>query len=168
MPTALMETPTQFDLRLASRMSRLGTETAFEVLNRAKNLEKQGRQIIHLEIGEPDFATPDNIVNAAVDALHKGWTHYGPSAGLPELREAIAAYIGSTRGTDVDPALVVVTPGGTRIHSLTVASGSRKAPCGSICTVISPRSTPFAWTETMSSCNRAGGGRIAALAGVAV
>lgn len=70
MPSAVMEPTTQFDLRLASRMSRLGTETAFEVLNRARALEKQGREIIHLEIGEPDFATPANIVEAAVDALH--------------------------------------------------------------------------------------------------
>ena len=77
MPTAIMET-TQLELRLASRMSRLGTETAFEVLNRARALEKQGKEIVHLEIGEPDFDTPANVIEAAVDALHKGWTHYGP------------------------------------------------------------------------------------------
>ena len=77
-------------LNLAKRMSRLGTETAFEVLVRARALEKQGKHIVHLEIGEPDFDTPKNIVEAAVDALHLGYTHYGPSAGLPELREAIA------------------------------------------------------------------------------
>ena len=85
-----MAQPLQYELRLARRMSRLGTETAFEVLNKAKALERQGKSIIHLEIGEPDFDTPSNIVEAAVDALHKGWTHYGPSAGLPELREAVA------------------------------------------------------------------------------
>ena len=115
MPTAVMETPTQFDLRLASRMSRLGTETAFEVLNRAKALEKQGRQIIHLEIGEPDFATPANIVGAAVDALHQGWTHYGPSAGLPDLRKEIADYVSRTRNVPVASEEVVVVPGGKPI-----------------------------------------------------
>ncbi len=120
MPTALMETPTQFDLRLASRMSRLGTETAFEVLNRAKALEKQGRQIIHLEIGEPDFATPPNIVSAAVDALHKGWTHYGPSAGLPDLRKEIADYVSRTRNVPVASEEVVVVPGGKPIIFFTM------------------------------------------------
>src|SRR5512146_447905 len=70
-------------LRLARRMSRLGTETAFEVLVKARALEREGKHIVHMEIGEPDFATPSNIVDAAVEALHKGWTHYGPSAGLP-------------------------------------------------------------------------------------
>jgi aspartate/methionine/tyrosine aminotransferase len=115
-----METPTQFDLRLASRMSRLGTETAFEVLNRAKALEKQGRQIIHLEIGEPDFATPDNIVNAGVEALHKGWTHYGPSAGLPDLRKEIADYVSRTRNVPVNSEEVVVVPGGKPIIFFTM------------------------------------------------
>ncbi|MBV9180166.1 MAG: pyridoxal phosphate-dependent aminotransferase, partial [Acidobacteria bacterium] len=80
----------QFELRLAERMARLGTETAFEVLSRARTLEREGRDIIHLEIGEPDFDTPVHIINAAIDALHSGWTHYGPSAGLTELRQAIA------------------------------------------------------------------------------
>src|SRR5437879_11909601 len=88
-PTTL-EPITQYELRMATRMSRLGTETAFEVLNKARALERQGKQIVHLEIGEPDFDTPSNIVEAAVDALHKGWTHYGPSAGLPDLRQTIA------------------------------------------------------------------------------
>src|SRR5512142_1419174 len=94
-PTALMSKT--HDLRLASRMSRLGTETAFEVLVRAKGLERQGRDIVHLEIGEPDFDTPSNIIEAATDALHKGWTHYGPSAGLLYLRETIAQYVSDTR-----------------------------------------------------------------------
>ena len=107
-----METKTKFELRLAGRMSRLGTETAFEVLNRARVLEKQGREIIHLEIGEPDFATPSNVVEAAVDALYMGWTHYGPSAGLPDLRKEIAEYIGRTRNVPVSPDEVVVVPGG--------------------------------------------------------
>src|ERR1700751_199800 len=92
---------TQHQLRLASRMSRLGTETALEVLSKARALERQGKDIVHLEIGEPDFDTPANVVEAAVDALHKGWTHYGPSAGLPELRQEIAAYISRTRGVPV-------------------------------------------------------------------
>ena len=122
MPSAVMEPTTQFDLRLASRMSRLGTETAFEVLNRARALEKQGKQIIHLEIGEPDFATPANIVEAAVDALHMGWTHYGPSAGLPDLRKEIADYISRTRKVPVASDEVVVVPGGKPIIFFTVLS----------------------------------------------
>jgi aspartate/methionine/tyrosine aminotransferase len=117
-----MEPTTQFDLRLASRMSRLGTETAFEVLNRARALEKQGKQIIHLEIGEPDFATPPNIVEAAVDALHMGWTHYGPSAGLPDLRKEIADYISRTRQVPVTSDEVVVVPGGKPIIFFTMLS----------------------------------------------
>src|SRR5712671_6684854 len=91
----------QRELRLAGRMSRLGTEGAFEVLERARALERQGKNIIHLEIGEPDFDTSPNIVEAAVEALHGGWTHYGPTAGYPELRETIAEYVGRTRGVKV-------------------------------------------------------------------
>jgi aspartate aminotransferase len=105
----------QFELRLAERMARLGTETAFEVLNRARALERQGKEIIHLEIGEPDFDTPRNVVDAAVEALHAGWTHYGPSAGLPELREAIAQQVSQSRGVRVRPEEVVVVPGGKPI-----------------------------------------------------
>ena len=78
-------------MRLASRMERLGTETAFEVLAKAKALEAQGRSIIHLEIGEPDFPTPEHIVEAGCQALRDGYTHYTPAPGIPELREAIAA-----------------------------------------------------------------------------
>jgi aspartate/methionine/tyrosine aminotransferase len=115
-----MQPPTTYDLRLASRMSRLGTETAFEVLNRARALEKQGREIIHLEIGEPDFATPANIVDAAVDALHGGWTHYGPSAGLPDLRKEIASYVSHTRNVTVSSDEVVVVPGGKPIIFFTI------------------------------------------------
>jgi aspartate aminotransferase len=110
-----MENATQFELRLADRMSRLGTETAFEVLSRARALEAQGKEIVHLEIGEPDFDTPANIVDAGVDALRKGWTHYGPSAGLPELRETIARYVSETRGVPVSSDEVVVVPGGKPI-----------------------------------------------------
>ena len=105
----------QIELRLAERMSRLGTEGAFQVLSRARELERQGRNIIHLEIGEPDFATPPNIVTAAVNALNSGWTHYGPSAGYPELRETIAAEVSRTRGVQVSPDEVVVVPGGKPI-----------------------------------------------------
>jgi len=110
-----METTTQFQLHLASRMSRLGTETAFEVLNKAKALERQGKEIVHLEIGEPDFNTPSNVVEAGIDALRKGWTHYGPSAGLPELRQTIAEYVSRTRKVPVTSDEVVVVPGGKPI-----------------------------------------------------
>ncbi len=99
-------------MKLASRMARLGTETAFEVLARARALEAQGRHIVHLEIGEPDFDTPANIVRAGQEALAKGFTHYGPSAGLPALREAIAADYSRRRGVTVHPDQVVVFPGG--------------------------------------------------------
>ncbi len=102
-------------LRLARRMSRLGTETAFEVLVKARALERQGKHVVHLEIGEPDFATPSNIVEAAVEALHKGWTHYGPSAGLPDLRQAIADEVSRSRGVPVAADEVVVVPGGKPI-----------------------------------------------------
>jgi aspartate aminotransferase len=110
----------QHELQLARRMSRLGTETAFEVLNKARALERQGKNIIHLEIGEPDFDTPGNVTEAAVDALHKGWTHYGPSAGLPELRQTIADYVGRTRSVKVGPEEVVVVPGGKPIIFFTM------------------------------------------------
>jgi aspartate/methionine/tyrosine aminotransferase len=102
-------------MKLAERMSKLGTETAFVVLAKAKQLEAQGRDIVHLEIGEPDFDTPKNIVDSAVKALNEGWTHYGPSAGLPELRKTIAEEISETRGVKIDPSQVVVTPGGKPI-----------------------------------------------------
>src|SRR5258707_14009987 len=110
-----MEKATQYELQLARRMSRLGTETAFEVLNKARALERQGKSIIHLEIGEPDFETPANVVEAAVSALHHGWTHYGPSAGYPDLREAIAAEVSQSRGVKVSRDEVVVVPGGKPI-----------------------------------------------------
>jgi len=92
-------------------MEILGTETAFEVLAKAKALEKQGKDVVHLEIGEPDFDTPKNIKEAAVKALYAGYTHYVPSAGIPEFKEAIAEYISKTRKIKVDPDEVVVTPG---------------------------------------------------------
>src|SRR6476646_6691946 len=99
-------------MKLASRMQRIGVETAFEVLVRARALEAQGRSIIHLEIGEPDFDTPGHIVAAGQQALEDGMTHYGPGAGLPELRQAVAAYLVRWRGLDIDPQRVVITPGG--------------------------------------------------------
>ncbi len=110
-----MEKATLYQLRLAERMSRLGTETAFEVLNKARALERQGKKIIHLEIGEPDFDTPANVVESGISALRQGWTHYGPSAGLPELREAIAEEVGRSRGVQVSTDEVVVVPGGKPI-----------------------------------------------------
>jgi len=102
-------------VRFAERMSRLGTETAFEVLVRARNLEAQGREIVHLEIGEPDFPTPRNVIEAAQQALDKGWTHYGPPQGYPDLRQVIAAHIAESRGIAVRPEQVVVVPGGKPI-----------------------------------------------------
>src|SRR6202162_50151 len=117
-----MAQTTQYELQLAQRMSRLGTETAFEVLNKARALERQGKSIIHLEIGEPDFDTPANVTEAAVDALHKGWTHYGPAAGLPELRQTIADYVSRTRSVKVEPDEVVVVPGGKPIIFFTILS----------------------------------------------
>lgn len=99
----------------ADRMKTLGTETAFEVLAKARALEKQGKDVVHLEIGEPDFDTPKNIKDAATKALSAGYTHYTPSAGIPELRQAIADYISKTRKLEVKPEEVVVTPGGKPI-----------------------------------------------------
>lgn len=96
---------------IAERIGRLGLESAFDVLSRARALEARGKSVIHLEIGEPDFETPKNIVEAGKRALDEGYTHYGPTQGLPEFREAIAAYIGSTRGIAVNPDNVCVTPG---------------------------------------------------------
>jgi aspartate/methionine/tyrosine aminotransferase len=96
---------------LAQSLDRLGTETAFETLARAKALEAQGRRVIHLEIGEPDFPTPAHIVEAGAQALRDGHTHYCPAPGLPALREACAAHLSRHRGLTIDPARVVVAPG---------------------------------------------------------
>lgn len=98
-------------MRLAGRMQRLGTETAFEVLAKAKALEAQGRDIVHLEIGEPDFATPAPIIEAATRAIADGYTHYTPAAGLPSVRETVAEYVSRTRGIDAHADEVVITPG---------------------------------------------------------
>jgi aspartate aminotransferase len=102
-------------MKLAARMGRLGTETAFEVLAKARALEAKGKEVIHLEIGEPDFDTPKNIVDAGVAALKGGYTHYGPSAGLPDLKAAIAKDVSDSRGIAYKPDQVVVTPGGKPI-----------------------------------------------------
>jgi aspartate/methionine/tyrosine aminotransferase len=117
-----MEKAVQYELLLARRMSRLGTETAFEVLNKARALERQGRSIVHLEIGEPDFDTPSNVIEAGVNALRGGWTHYGPAAGQPELRQALADYVSRTRSVKVTPEEVVVVPGGKPIIFFTILS----------------------------------------------
>ncbi len=106
--------------KLAQKMSRLGTETAFEVLAKAKKLEAQGKHIVHLEIGEPDFGTPENIRSSAKNAIDKGWTHYGPSAGLMEARSAVAEYIMRSRGVKADPEEVVITPGGKPVIFFTI------------------------------------------------
>lgn len=102
-------------IKLADRMSRLLVEGAFEVLQRAKALEAQGRSIIHLEIGEPDFHTPQHVIDAAKTALDEGWTHYGPTPGFPDFREAIANYVSSTRGIPVAVENVCIVPGGKPI-----------------------------------------------------
>ena len=96
-------------------MDRIAVETAFEVLVRARALEAQGRSIIHLEIGEPDFETPRHVIEAGKKALDEGWTHYGPTQGLPELRQAIAAQVSQTRGVSVGAEHVCVVPGGKPI-----------------------------------------------------
>ena len=96
---------------LADSLERLGTETAFSVLARARALEREGRDVIHLEIGEPDYPTPLHICEVAADALRAGETHYCPSAGIPELREAAAEYLSATRGIDVGPENVLVGTG---------------------------------------------------------
>ena len=101
----------EFSPKLAQRISQLGTESAFEVLIRARQLEAQGKEVVHLEIGEPDFPSPPHVVEAAIKALQDGWTRYGPPAGFPELREAIAQHVSETRGIPADPAEVVITPG---------------------------------------------------------
>ena len=107
-------------MTVAARMMDLGTESAFEVLAKARTLEAQGKEIIHLEIGEPDFDTPRHIVEAGMQALSDGFTHYGPTAGLPELREAIARDSYEVRGINTNPANIVVTPGAKPIMFYTL------------------------------------------------
>ena len=109
-------------MKLADRMSRLGSESAFEVLARARALERQGKSIIHLEIGEPDFPSPPHVIEAGKRALDEGWTKYGPTPGYPEFREAIAGYVSRTRGIAVTADNVCVVPGGKPIMYLTMTA----------------------------------------------
>ena len=107
-------------MKLAERMARLGTETAFEVLAKARGLEREGKDVIHLEIGEPDFDTPANVIQAGTRALNDGFTHYGPSPGLMEVRERIAEEVSRTRNISVTADNVVITPGGKPIMFFTI------------------------------------------------
>src|SRR3990172_3213306 len=109
-------------IHIASRMKRLGTETAFEVLAKARALEAQGKNIIHLQIGEPDFDTPANVRAAGKKAIDDGFTHYSPSAGLMQAREAIAKHVTETRGFKVTPEMVVITPGGKPIMNFAITA----------------------------------------------
>ena len=134
------------DFRLAERMGRLGTESAFEVLARAKALEAAGQRVIHLEIGEPDFPTAEHISEAAIEALRAGQTHYVPAPGIPALRESVAAFLERTGRLRTSPDRVVVTPGAKPIMFFTImALAGRGTRCstptpGSRCTSRSPRS----------------------------
>ncbi len=101
-------------------MSRLGTEGAFEVLARARRLEAEGKHVVHLEIGEPDFATPDNIVEAGISAMQNGYTHYTPASGIFEVREAVASFVNRMLKTDVDPTEVVLVPGSKNVLMFTL------------------------------------------------
>ncbi len=112
---ARAESARTLPMKLAERMNRIGVETAFDVLVQARRLEAEGRSVIHLEIGEPDFNTPRHIVEAAQRALEDGWTHYGPPQGYPDLREVIASYICRTRNVRVGAQNVAVVPGGKPI-----------------------------------------------------
>ena len=107
-------------IRFAERMSRLGTEGAFEVLARARKLEAEGKRIVHLEIGEPDFATPDNIVEAAIGAINEGYTHYTPASGIREARGAVAAFVARTLRAEVDWNEVVLVPGSKNVLLFTL------------------------------------------------
>jgi aspartate aminotransferase len=107
-------------IRFAERMSKLGTEGAFVVLAKARRLEADGKKIVHLEIGEPDFATPDNIVEAGISALQNGYTHYTPASGIMEAREAVAGFVSRTLKTDVDATDVVLVPGSKNVLLFTL------------------------------------------------
>jgi aspartate/methionine/tyrosine aminotransferase len=107
-------------IRFAERMSRLGTEGAFVVLAKARRLEAEGKNIVHLEIGEPDFATPDNIVEAGISAMQNGYTHYTPASGIFEAREAVAGFVSRTLKTEVDPSEVVLVPGSKNVLLFTL------------------------------------------------
>src|ERR1700716_350673 len=107
-------------IRFAERMSRLGTEGAFEVLAKARRLEAQGKRIVHLEIGEPDFTTPDNIVEAGISAMQHGYTHYTPASGILEARQAVADFVTRALKTEVDPTEVVLVPGSKNVLLFTL------------------------------------------------
>ncbi|MDQ6721759.1 MAG: pyridoxal phosphate-dependent aminotransferase [Candidatus Dormibacteraeota bacterium] len=107
-------------IRFAERMSRLGTEGAFVVLAKARRLEADGKKIVHLEIGEPDFATPDNIIEAGISALQNGYTHYTPASGIMEARQAVAGFVTRTLKTEVDPTEVVLVPGSKNVLLFTL------------------------------------------------
>jgi aspartate aminotransferase len=109
-------------IRFAERMSRLGTEGAFEVLAKARRLEAEGKKVVHLEIGEPDFATPDNIIEAGISAMQNGYTHYTPASGIFEVREAVAGFVSRTLKTEVDPSEVVLVPGSKNVLLFTLLS----------------------------------------------
>jgi aspartate/methionine/tyrosine aminotransferase len=107
-------------IRFAERMSRLGTEGAFEVLAKARRLEADGKHIVHLEIGEPDFATPDNIIEAGISAIQEGYTHYTPASGIMEARQAVASFVSHMLNTDVEPTEVVLVPGSKNVLLFTL------------------------------------------------
>jgi aspartate/methionine/tyrosine aminotransferase len=107
-------------IKFAERMQRLGTESAFEVLAKAKAMEAQGREVVHMEIGEPDFATPDNIVESAVSAMQNGYTHYTPAAGITEVREATARFVSNRLNTQVEASEVVLVPGSKNVLLFTL------------------------------------------------
>jgi aspartate aminotransferase len=107
-------------IRFAERMSKLGTEGAFVVLAKARRLEAEGKKIVHLEIGEPDFATPDNIIEAGISAMQNGYTHYTPASGIMEAREAVAGFVSRTLNTEVDPTEVVLVPGSKNVLLFTL------------------------------------------------
>ncbi len=109
-------------IKFAERMSRLGTESAFEVLAKARRLEAEGKHIVHLEIGEPDFATPDNIVEAGISAMQNGYTHYTPAAGILEARQAVAGFVTRMLNTEVDAGEVVLVPGSKNVLLFTLLS----------------------------------------------
>jgi aspartate/methionine/tyrosine aminotransferase len=109
-------------IKFAERMSRLGTESAFEVLAKARRLEADGKHIVHLEIGEPDFATPDNIVESGISAMQNGYTHYTPAAGILEARQAVAGFVGRMLNTEVDAGEVVLVPGSKNVLLFTLLS----------------------------------------------
>lgn len=115
-----LDTISGVTIRFAERMSRLGTEGAFEVLAKARRLEAEGRHIVHLEIGEPDFATPDNIIESAISALQNGYTHYTPASGIMEARKAVAQFVTKMLKTEVDPLDVVLVPGSKNVLLFTL------------------------------------------------